>query len=61
MRISPPNSKLKSVQRILIGMPALMPAIENIARARGRDLLDAHTRVRATSRLRGVSQRVEPQ
>jgi hypothetical protein len=49
------------VRRILTGMPALVPAIEDIARARGRELLDAHTRVRAASRLRGVSQRVEPQ
>ena len=55
------EQQVESVRRILTGMPALMPAIENIARARGRELLDAHTRVRAASRLRGISQRVEPQ
>jgi hypothetical protein len=54
------EQQVESVQRILIGMPALMPAIDDFARARGREL-DAHTRVRTASRLRGVSQRVEPQ
>jgi superfamily II DNA or RNA helicase len=55
------EQQVEAVQRILAGMPALMPAIENIARERGRELLDAHTRVRTASRIRGVSQRVEPQ
>jgi superfamily II DNA or RNA helicase len=56
-----PEQQVESVERIVSGLNYLMPAIEDAARMRGRDLLEAHTRVRTASRLRGVQQRVEAQ
>jgi hypothetical protein len=38
-----------------------MPHLESAARSRAAELLEAHRRVRSAARLRGVSQRVEPQ
>ncbi len=39
---------------------SIVPAITELARKRGNDLLDAHRRVREASRTKGVSYRVEP-
>ena len=50
-----------ALQRIIDGVPALMPHLESAARSRAAELLEAHRRVRSAARLRGVSQKVEPQ
>jgi hypothetical protein len=56
-----PEVQRESLQRILEGIPALSPHLETAARRRADELLDAHKRVRSAVRMRGVSQRVEPQ
>jgi hypothetical protein len=56
-----PELQRDALQRILDGVPALMPHLESAARSRAAELLEAHRRVRSAARLRGVSQRVEPQ
>jgi superfamily II DNA or RNA helicase len=56
-----PELQRDALQRILDGVPALMPHLESSARSRAAELLEAHRRVRSAARLRGVSQRVEPQ
>jgi hypothetical protein len=56
-----PELQRDALQRILDGVLALMPHLESAARTRAAELLEAHRRVRSAARLRGVSQRVEPQ
>jgi hypothetical protein len=56
-----PELQRDALQRILDGASALMPHLESVAQSRAAELLDAHRRVRSAARLRGVSQRVEPQ
>ncbi len=56
-----PELQRDALQRIIDGVPALMPHLESAARNRAAELLEAHRRVRSAARLRGVSQRVEPQ
>lgn len=56
-----PELQRDALQRIIDGVPALMPHLESAARSRAAELLEAHRRVRSAARLRGVSQRVEPQ
>jgi hypothetical protein len=56
-----PELQRDALQRILDGVPALMPHLESAARSRAAELLEAHRRVRSAARLRGVNQRVEPQ
>jgi Arc/MetJ-type ribon-helix-helix transcriptional regulator len=56
-----PELQRDALQRILDGIPAIMPALEQAARDRAQELLAAHARVRSAARLRGISQKVEPQ
>jgi superfamily II DNA or RNA helicase len=56
-----PELQRDALLRILDGVPALMPDLESSARSRAAELLEAHRRVRSAARLRGVSQKVEPQ
>ena len=49
------------LRRIVEGFDHLRPHLDQVATARGAELLDAHRRVRLASRRRGVSHRVEPQ
>jgi len=56
-----PELQRDALQRIIDGVPALMPHLESAARSRAAELLEAHRRVRSAARLRGVSQKVEPQ
>lgn len=49
------------VQRVIDGMKELMPALEKFAVERGRQLLDAHRRVRSAARWRGVRQEIRPE
>jgi superfamily II DNA or RNA helicase len=56
-----PELQREALQRILDGVPALASHLEAAARGRADELLEAHRRVRSAARMRGVSQRVEPQ
>jgi superfamily II DNA or RNA helicase len=56
-----PELQRDALQRIIDGVSALMPHLESAARSRAAELLEAHRRVRSAARLRGVSQKVEPQ
>jgi superfamily II DNA or RNA helicase len=49
------------LRQVIDGFDVLRPHLDDVARQRGEELLDAHRRVRTAARLRGVSQRVEPQ
>jgi len=46
--------------RILDGMDALREPLNDLARRRGEEILDAHRRVRKAMRITGVAQRIEP-
>lgn len=54
------DEKAFEVQDSLDGLPRLVPAFEDLARARAEALLADHTRVRDASRQRGLSYSVEP-
>jgi len=56
-----PEIQREAIQRILDGAPLLSPHLEDAARERAEELLEAHIRVRSAARLRGITQRVEPQ
>ncbi len=49
------------VQRVITGFEQLAPQLQAIAQQRGAELLDAHRRVRAAARIRGVKYEVVPQ
>ena len=48
------------IQRVLDGYPAMMPHLDEVAHERGKELLDAHRRVRDAARQKGLTYRVEP-
>ncbi len=56
-----PEAAREAVSRVLAGFAALRPRLDAVARERAAELLDAHERVRAGARLRGVGYSVEPQ
>lgn len=56
-----PEVQREAIQRILDGASLLSPHIESAARRRAEELLEAHSRVRSAARLRGITQRIEPQ
>jgi superfamily II DNA or RNA helicase len=49
------------IQLVLEGMQGLTPALQHLAAKRGEELLDAHRRVRAAARWRGVRQEIRPE
>jgi superfamily II DNA or RNA helicase len=49
------------VRRVVDGFHHLRPALEDLARRRGQELLDAHTRVRAAARIQGVRHDIRPE
>jgi len=49
------------VRRVVDGFGHLRPALEELARRRGQELLDAHTRVRAAARIQGVRHDIRPE
>jgi hypothetical protein len=57
----PPDVAPEFLHRAHDGFEAVWPHLDNLARRRGEELLQAHRRVRTAARLRGVQQRVEPQ
>jgi superfamily II DNA or RNA helicase len=56
-----PDQAAHFLRTVLDGFEILRPHLEHYVRQRGNELLDAHRRVRAASRTKGVSHRVEPQ
>ncbi|HXG08671.1 MAG TPA: helicase-related protein [Gemmataceae bacterium] len=56
-----PDQAAHFLRLLLDGFDAVRPHLEQMARQRGEELLDAHRRVRLASRAKGVSHRVEPQ
>jgi len=55
-----PDQASYALRRILEGLDAIRPYLDDVAAGRGDALLDAHRRVRTASRTRGVSYRVQP-
>lgn len=49
------------LQKVIDNFDHLRPHLEQVAKSRGQELLDAHRRVRTAARMKGVSYRVEPQ
>jgi len=49
------------LRQLLAGIEQLRPHLEQIATTRGRELSDAHRRVRQAAQVRGLQSRVEPQ
>jgi hypothetical protein len=56
----PPEHAVDFVCKVVDGYDAIAPHLDEVARRRGDELLNAHRRVRAASRQKGISQRVEP-
>jgi superfamily II DNA or RNA helicase len=56
-----PEAARDHVTRVIAGVNDLRPKLEEIARERSAELLDAHQRVRESARLKGVMYSVEPQ
>lgn len=55
-----PDQAAAFVGKVVDGFDALAPHIDAMAEERGRELLDAHRRVRAAAGMKGVSYSVEP-
>jgi hypothetical protein len=49
------------VRKVAEGFNAIRPHLDEVARQRGEELLEAHQRVRRASKIRNVRYRVEPQ
>lgn len=56
-----PDQAAHFLRTVLDGFDALRPHLDQSARNRGEELLDAHRLVRTASRAKGGSHRVEPQ
>ena len=55
-----PEQAAEFVRKVVEGMARLRPHLDDVARLRGRELLESHRRVRQATRQRGIRQRVEP-
>jgi hypothetical protein len=49
------------IQKVIDGYDSIATRLNQIAEARGKEILDAHTRVRQASRRKGVKHAIEPQ
>jgi len=56
-----PEQASDFVRKVEEGFDLLRPMLEQVARKRGEELLEAHQRVRRASKIRNVRYRVEPQ
>ena len=56
-----PDQAQHFLRQVIDGFDALAPHLDEVARQRGDELLEAHRRVRAAARQSGMRQRVEPQ
>lgn len=57
----PPPQAAQLMNRAVVQMADLQPALSDIAQRRGQELLDAHRRVRTAARQTGVRYTVQPQ
>jgi hypothetical protein len=55
-----PEQARDFVAKVIDGYNSIMPHLEDMAKLRGDELLDAHRRVRSAAKQTGVSNRVEP-
>jgi superfamily II DNA or RNA helicase len=56
-----PDQARDFLQRVVEGMDLLRPRLAQYGQERGQELLDAHRRVRLSSRAKGISHRIEAQ
>ncbi len=56
----PPEIAKTQLARILDGLDALRDSLNDLARRRGEEILEAHKRVRKATRITGVAQRIDP-
>jgi len=56
-----PEQAKEFLRKVLDQFDALQPHLNQVARERSEELLNAHRRVRIASQARGVRYRVEPQ
>ena len=56
-----PEQQTDFIRKVIDGFDVLRPYLNQVAEDRGRELLEAHRRVRIASQVKGVSHRVEPQ
>ncbi|MCK4794573.1 MAG: DEAD/DEAH box helicase [Desulfobacteraceae bacterium] len=56
-----PEQAADFVRRVIDGYDPLQPALQGFARQRGKELLDAHRRVRSAARWRGTRQEIRPE
>ncbi len=56
-----PEQAKEFLRKVLDQFDALQPQLNQVARERSEELLNAHRRVRSASQVRGVRYRVEPQ
>lgn len=56
-----PSQAADFVRKVIDGFEHLRPRIEQFARQRGEELLDAHRRVREAARIRGVRYEIRPE
>lgn len=56
-----PDQAREMIRKMLEGVEWLCPQLNEFAELRGKELLDAHTRVRRVSDIRGVRQKIVPQ
>ena len=57
----PPDQATNFLRTIVGGFDVLRPHLDEAARRRGAELLDAHRRVRTAAHARGGGERIEPQ
>jgi hypothetical protein len=55
-----PEQASDFVRKVVQGFDAIAPHLNEVAKRRGLELLEAHGRVRHASRRRGMSERIEP-
>ena len=56
-----PEQAAAQIERLLAELPPLLPALNELTEAHGRQLLEAHRRVRSASGQRGIRYSVRPQ
>jgi len=56
-----PGQAATFVQKVIDGFEYLQPSLDDFARRRGEELLDAHRRVRTAARMRGVRYEIRPE
>ncbi len=56
-----PEQQTDFIRKVIDGFDALRPRLDQVAEDRGKELLEAHRRVRVASQAKGVSHRVEAQ